>query len=218
MHPALRSAALIFQARLRDEPVTPASFASALAEIPVADRDQWLDCLWDIDEIPADDPELPRGCVPYIPCDVATVLDAAQLVGLSGNDVFVDVGSGAGRAALLAHLTSGAACVGLDIQPSLVRTAQQRADKLKLSRVRFLQGDAAESIRSIAIGTVFFLYCPFNGDRLRRFLSGLEEVARRQPIRVCCVDMPALELAWLTRVPSSSLRIDVYRSSTVTAW
>ena len=151
-----------------------------LEEVPLRDRDEWLNVLWDVDEIPADDPELPRGCVPYLPCEAATVLESVHEAAVTRDDVFVDVGSGTGRAALLAHLTTGASCVGLEIQPALVRVAQGRADWLGLSRLRFLGGDAAEMVGLVTIGTVFFLYCPFGGDRLRRFLVGLEELARTQ--------------------------------------
>jgi SAM-dependent methyltransferase len=188
-------------------------FTAALAEIPPRERDEWLDLLWDIDELSADAPNLPRGCVPYLPCAVSTVLDALHQAGVTSDDVFVDVGSGAGRAALLAHLETGAACIGLEIQPALAHAAQARADWLRLSRLRFLEGDAADMIRFIPTGTVFFLYCPFSGDRLRRFLDGLEDVARARRIRVCCVDMAPLEAPWLARIPSSSRSIDVYQST-----
>jgi SAM-dependent methyltransferase len=200
---------------LLDDRVTPETFAAALAQIPPRDRDRWLDILWDIDEIPPDEPDLPRGYVPYLPCAVATVLDAIDLARVTSDDVFVDVGSGVGRAALLAHLRTGAGCIGLEIQPTLARIAQGRADWLRLSRVRFLHGDALDTVRFITTGTVFFLYCPFSGDRLRRFLDGLEDVARARQIRVCCVDMPPLEAPWLARVPATSSQVDVYQSTLV---
>ena len=193
--------------------MTPASFSAALAEIAPRDREAWLDRLWDIDEIPLDDPDLPRGCVPYLPCPVASVLDAVAQAEVTCDDVFVDVGAGLGRAALLAHLKTGAQCIGLEVQPTLVRIAQGRADSMNLSRMQFLRCDAVEGVRFITSGTVFFLYCPFSGMRLRRFLDGLEEVARARPIRVCCVDMPPLEAQWLARLPSTSPSVDVYRST-----
>lgn len=213
MRPPFRSAAERLRSDLREGLVTPAAFREALAEITPGDRDLWLDLLWDIDEIPLDDPELPRGCVPYLPCPVASVLDALDQAGVTSDDVFVDVGSGVGRAALLAHLMTGAGCIGLEIQPTLVRVAQARADWMGLDRLRFLQGDATARVRFITIGTVFFLYCPFGGDWLRHFLDGLAEVARARPIRVCCVDMPPLDAPWLARMPSASLGVDVYRST-----
>jgi ubiquinone/menaquinone biosynthesis C-methylase UbiE len=171
--------------------------------------------LWDVDELPSDDPGLPRGCVPYLPCEAAAVLEGVRQAAVTREDVFVDVGSGMGRAALLAHLQTGASCIGLEIQPDLVRTAQGRADWLNLSRLRFLGGDAVDTVRFMTNGTVFFLYCPFGAERLGRFLEGLEEVARSRPIRVCCVDMPLLDLPWLTRLPSTSAHVDVYQSTLV---
>jgi SAM-dependent methyltransferase len=208
-----RSAAQRLRADLLAEQLTPARFSAALAEIAPADHDAWLDLVWDIDEIPLDDPPLPRGCVPYLPCSVASILDAVRQANVTSNDVFVDVGAGLGRAALLAHLKTGAGCIGLEIQPRLARNAQGRADWVRLERLRFVQGDAAELVRFITTGTVFFLYCPFGGERLRRFLEGLEEIARTRPIRVCCVDMAPLDVRWLARVPSTSPNVDVYRSA-----
>jgi len=183
-----------------------------ICELPPSDREAWLDAVWDVDELPPDDPNLPRGCVPYLPCSVATVLDAVEQAGVTSDDVFVDVGSGAGRAALLVHLKTAAACIGLEIQPALARSAQARADWLGLERLRFVEGDAAEMIRFVPTGTVFFLYCPFGGERLERFLDGLEDVARARPIRVCCVDMPPLDRRWLRRRPATSSNLDVYDS------
>jgi len=213
----LRKAALQLRSELREGRVTPATFRAVLAEIAPRDRDQLVDLLWGIDEIAPDDPELPRGCVPYLPCPVASVLAAIQQAGVTSEDVFVDVGSGAGRVVLVAHLETGASCIGLEIQPALAATAQGRADWLHLNRVRFVGGDAARTIRSVTSGTVFFLYCPFSGERLRHFLAGLEDVARTRPIRVCCVDMPLLEAPWLIRLPPASSNIDVYRSTACSA-
>ena len=193
--------------------VTPAVFRPILDDIPPKERDGWLDLLWDLDEIPDDGPELPRGCVPYLPCAVATVLEAVERASVTADDVFVDVGSGTGRTAFLASLLTGAGCIGLEIQPALVEAAKGRAAWLRLDRTRFVGGDAAELLRFITIGTVFFLYCPFGGDRVHRVLDDLEDIARTRPIRVCCVHMPPLERPWLVRVPSTSVELDVYRST-----
>jgi SAM-dependent methyltransferase len=141
------------------------------------------------------------------------VQEAVQQLEVTCDDVFVDVGSGAGKVALLAHLLTGAGCIGLEVQAILARTAQARADWLNLHRVRFIEGDAVDKVRFMTTGSVFFLYCPFGGPRLRRFLAGLQDVARARNIRVCCVDMPPLEVAWLRRLPSWSPHIDMYQSA-----
>lgn len=190
-----------------------AAFRSALLGVPPRDRDAWLDHVWDSGELPDDEPTLPAGCVPYLPCPVATVLDALKHADVTCDDVFIDVGAGLGRTAVLAHLLTGAGCVGLEIQPGLVRAARGRAAWLNLHRVRFVEGDAAELIRYMVVGTVFFLYCPFSDARLRRVLDHLEEIARTREIRVCCVSMPALDRAWLTPVPAASVDVAVYRST-----
>lgn len=201
---ALRTSAAQLCSELRNGRVTPGRFSAALEVIPPPARDEWLDALWDLDEISADAPDLPRGCVPYLPCAVAPVLEAVQQAVVTSDDVFVDVGAGVGRAAFLVHQKTGAACIGLEIQSALVRAAQSRADSLHLDGLQFIVGDAADTVASIASGTVFFLYCPFSGARLRRFLDALENVRRARPIRVCCVDMPPLECSWLVPISSAS--------------
>jgi SAM-dependent methyltransferase len=193
--------------------IAPATFARALRSTPEATRDTWLDLIWDIDDVPDDEEALPRGCVPYMPCPVSAALEGLQRAVVSRDDVLVDVGSGAGRIALLAHLLTGCGSIGLEVQPGLVQAAQGRADWLNLERVRFIRGDATKLIRFVPIGTVFFLYCPFDAAHLREFLAGLEDRARAKQIRVCCVDMPPLKRPWLVRDTSSSRRTEVYRST-----
>jgi len=192
---------------------TPQMVQAALNDIPPAQRDAWVDRLWDIDEIPDDDPDLPRGCVPYLPCPVATVVNAVHQARVTAADVFVDIGSGTGRTAFLAHVLTGAACIGIEIQPALVRAAAARAAWLNLDRTRFIEGDAADWVRFVPTGTVFFLYCPFSGERLRRCLGALEDVARTRCIRICSVDLPPLDRPWLVPLPSSSADLHVYQST-----
>ena len=208
-----RNAANLLRTLLVSNEVTPAIFRAKLEDIPPRARDRWLDLLWDLDDVPDDDPDLPRGCAPYLPCPVATVLEAIQRANVTSNDVFVDVGAGTGRTTLLVNVLTGAGCIGLEIQHALVEAARGRAAWLNLDRTRFLEGDAADLIRFIAIGTVFFLYCPFGGDRVHRILDDLEAIARTRQIRICCVHMPPLERPWLVRLPSTAAGLDVYRST-----
>jgi hypothetical protein len=114
VQPAFRNAANLVRSHLLSNQATPEIFRSVLDDIPRRERDGWLDLLWDLDEIPDDDPALPRGCVPYLPCAVATVLEAVQRASVTRDDVFVDVGSGIGRTAFLANLLTGAGCIGLE--------------------------------------------------------------------------------------------------------
>jgi SAM-dependent methyltransferase len=192
---------------------TPASFLAAITGVPARDRDAWMDVVWDAGEIPDDEPCLPRGCVPYLPCPVDTVLEALQLADVRPDDVVVDVGCGLGRTMALARLSTGAACIGIEIQPGLARAARGRAAWLNLSRCRVLEGDAVDLVRFVTIGTVFFFYCPFGGERLHRVLGDLEAIARTREIRICCVDLPLPACDWLAPVASSSADLSDHRST-----
>ena len=213
VQPALRHAASLLWTELQSERLTPSSFCARLNEIPAAERDRWLDVLWDVSENPAGAPALPQGCVPYLPCPFSIVLEAVQRASVTPDDVFIDVGSGTGRTTFLAKLLTGAECIGLEIQPALVEAARARSKQLNLARMHFVEGDAAEHIRSVAIGTVFFLYCPFDLQRMNRVLDDLGAIARTRQIRICCVHMPLIERPWLVRLPSTSVELDIYRSS-----
>jgi SAM-dependent methyltransferase len=180
----------------------PADLRAALLDVPPAARDAWVDLVFGIHEVPDDGPALPAGCVPYLPCSVDDVLRVVDKAAVSASDVFVDVGSGAGRTAALVHLLTGAGVVGIEIQPELVRLARDLVARLRLSRVSFVPGDAAKIAAFMMVGSVFFLNCPFGGERLARVLTDLEAIARTRPLRLCCVNLPLPPRDWLTPSPS----------------
>lgn len=204
MQPTSRTAAEMIRSRLLDKQhVSPELVRSTLNDIPREDYDAWLDVLLDVGDIPDDGPDLPRDCIPYLPCPASTVLGIVEQAEVTTRDVFVDVGSGIGRAMFFVHLLTGARCIGIETQSSLMKLATERAERLNLTLTRFIQADAVDSIGLIATGTVFFLYCPFGGQRLERFLDRLERVARTMKIRLCCVHMAPLERPWLAKFGSS---------------
>jgi SAM-dependent methyltransferase len=192
---------------------TPAVVRTTLTSVPPTERDAWLDLVLGLDAIPGDGPELPRGCVPYLPCPVDTLLRMVEHAEVQASDVFVDVGSGVGRAAALVHLLTGASAIGLEIQPALVLAARDLAARLNVSRFSPIEGDATQLVGFITIGSIFFLYCPFSGDRLEQTLDELEPIARTRQIRVCCVDLPLPPRPWLTLVSPPSGDLAVYRST-----
>lgn len=188
------------RAQLGRGPVARDAFRAALLEVPKVDRDAWVDELFGLEEHSFEDgPALPRGGVPYLACPVDTVLRAVDAAAMGPDDVVVDVGAGVGRAALLVHLLSGAAVVGLEVQPALVQAARERAARVPSARVSFLEGDAAELLGQMANASVFFFYCPFSGERAERARAGLEALSRARELRVCCVDWPMPECSWLER-------------------
>ncbi len=188
-------------------------FRAALLSVPPALRDKWLDVVLGLGDLPNDGPELPRGCVPYVPSSVDALLRIVDQAPVRASDIFVDVGSGLGRAGALVHLLTGAAVIGLEIQPHLVMGARDLAARLRLSRIASVEGDAAMLARYVPIGSVFFLYCPFSGERLAHVLGDLEQIARTREIRVCCIDLPLPPCSWLTADPPLAGDLAIYRSA-----
>jgi SAM-dependent methyltransferase len=191
----------------------PASFRTALLGVPPTDRDEWLDRVLRLGELPEDDPQLPSGCVPYLPSSVDALLRVVEQAPVRATDVFVDVGAGLGRAGAFLHLITGASVIGLEIQPRLVLASRELAARLLVPQMSCVQGDAANLAPYITIGSIFFLYCPFSGDRLAKLVAGLEPIARTRTIRVCCVDLPIPPCPWLIPEPPFAPDLAVYRSS-----
>ena len=199
--------------QLSQQRLPPEAFRAALLRVPVTSRDAWLDAVFELDGIPDDGPELPRGCVPYVPCSVDVLLRMVQHARIEPTDVVVDVGAGPGRAAAAVHLMTGASVIALEIQPALVTASRELAARLNVERLSAIEGDAAELTGRIQIGSVFFLYCPFSGARLERVLTDLEAIARTRAIRVCCVDLPLPPVPWL-ELAAEAEDLAIYRSVT----
>ncbi len=178
----------------------PVAFRTSLLDVPPHQRDEWLDLVLGIDDVANDGPHLPSGCVPYIPCPVDALLEIVDAAPLAPTDTFVDLGSGVGRAMAFVHLMTGASAIGVDVQPELVSAARAIPVRLHTDRISFVEGDAARVIGDIAIGSVYFLYCPFSGDRLERVLAVLEQIATTKPLTIATVDLPLPPCTWLQRV------------------
>jgi SAM-dependent methyltransferase len=190
-------------------------FREALLSVPAIARDAWVDRVLGLEGLPEDGPELPNGCVPYLPCSVDALIQVVDHVPVRTSDVFVDVGSGVGRAGALVHLLTGASVIGIEIQSQLVRSGRDLASRLSGSGISYLEGDATHVAKHITIGTVFFLYCPFSGDRLGRLLADLESIAQTRQIRICSVDLPLPPYPWLALEHrlSNAQDVAIYRST-----
>ena len=189
------------------------AFRSAFLSVAPAERDGWLDSLLGIPQLPDDGPDLPRGCVPYLPSSVNALWRMIEHADIQPDDVFVDIGSGVGRAALFTHLITGASTIGLEIQPQLVEAQRALCARLGVSRCAVVAGDAAHLCDDLASGTVFFLYCPFSGQRVEAVLEGLMAIARTRLIRICCLDLELGARPWLERLPLPFNELSIYRST-----
>lgn len=187
--------------------------AHAIALQPPVDRDRFVDALLGLEDRPADDeacvgddPELIR-CVAS---GVSAIADAVLKAGVGPDDVFLDLGAGCGRVAMLVHLLTGARAIGLEIQEGLVAFGRERAAALALDDVDLRRGDARED--ELPAATVVYLYLPFVGRSLARVLARLEEQARRAPLIVCALGVELRREGWLRAVDDSSLWMTVHES------
>jgi hypothetical protein len=119
----------------------------------------------------------------YQPTPARHVLDMLVRTAPGQRDVLVDLGSGLGHVPMLAALCTGARAVGVEWQPAYVACARRAARALRLDGVRFVAADAREA--DLSLGTLFFLYTPFDGAVLRTVLDALRAQAARWPIRLC---------------------------------
>lgn len=90
--------------------------------------------------------------------------------------VFCDIGAGSGLVGVLVHLLTQVPVIGLEIQAPLVNAARAQVDFFKLKNIEFHAGDALNW--DISHGTVFFLFTPFFGSVMDRFLARLQELVR----------------------------------------
>jgi hypothetical protein len=210
VNPSLHQSARLAHA----EVVSGALRGSALVErflaVPPADRDPWLDELLGFPALPADAPNLPPGVVPYLPSGVEEILTMVREAPVGAGDVLIDLGSGLGRALILAHLISGARGHGVAIQAHLVAGARALCAELGLGQITFDHANAAEVALN---GSVFFLYAPCNGALLTRVLDRIQEVAERRPIVVGAVDFELRDVAWLKPRRSSCPSLMFYDSN-----
>jgi SAM-dependent methyltransferase len=177
-------------------------FRQRLMRVDPLSRDDWANQVLGIGDLPDDGDDLPRGSVPYLPSSVDILLRTIERAAIAPGDVFVDVGSGLGRALMLVHLLTGAGAIGLEVQAGLAGQANGMAERLRLERVRTVHGDAENLISYMTTGTVFFFYCPFSGEHIARVMDALRPLAQVRPLRLCFVDMPVPDLPWLVADPA----------------
>jgi hypothetical protein len=136
--------------------------------------------------------------IPYQPTPARIILEIVKQTNLGPHDIFVDVGSGLGLVPTLVSLLSGAAAIGIEIQPSYCRHADECVRRLNLPNVRFVCQDARHA--DFSVGTVFYMYTPFKGAMLRQVLERLHAEGRRRRIRLCTygpIVSEAVQEPWL---------------------
>ena len=112
-----------------------------------------IDAGWTGDlQAPAHTPD-----VHFVPTPSAVVDAMLKVANVTSNDIIYDLGSGDGRIVITAAKTYGARGVGIDLDPALIKQANENARKAGVSdRVTFLQADLFKA--DISEATVVTLY------------------------------------------------------------
>jgi len=79
---------------------------------------------------------------PFVPSPLDVVVRALGEVGLEGESVLVDLGSGDGRVPTSANRVFGARAVGVELNPELVSYSRRVRDSMGLKGVEFVCADA----------------------------------------------------------------------------
>jgi SAM-dependent methyltransferase len=110
------------------------------------------------------------------------IFNLITLAKVTPNDVFYDLGSGLGHVVILLNLISGAVCKGIEYEPAYCNYAQACALNLNLLNVEFINSDARNA--DLILGTVFFMYTPFEGSIMREVLTMLQKEVSKRTIRI----------------------------------
>jgi precorrin-6B methylase 2 len=118
----------------------------------------------------------------YQKTPVRIIFEIAELAALEPDDVFFDLGSGLGQVSILVNLINGTPTKGVEYEPAYCNYAKACASQLNLSNVEFINIDARQA--DYSLGTVFFLYTPFEGEILQTVLEILQKESLKRAIRI----------------------------------
>jgi SAM-dependent methyltransferase len=180
-----------------------------LASLPPGARDAEIERYLGIDAPSIDASPPGHDLVGYHASGVAPIVRALLEVPVSGDDVFVDLGAGLGKVALLTALLTGARVHGIELQAPLAARAAACAERLGVD-ARFTAGDVRDA--DLDDGTVFFLYAPFTGAVLGAVLDRLRRVAAKRAIVVCALAIDLDRAPWLARRDVDAFWLTLYDS------
>jgi SAM-dependent methyltransferase len=137
----------------------------------------------------------------YMPTSYADLLKVFRRTNLGSDDVFVDLGSGMGRAVFLASYLGVRKSIGLELVPSLHEAAEANQRRGDWSNVQFYLGDARDTIFPDV--TLLWMFNPFGPAIMEEMLAKLRE-KRTGGLRMIYLNPlhdDVLERAgWLTKV------------------
>jgi predicted RNA methylase len=103
---------------------------------------------------------------------------------LTPDDVFIDIGCGAGRVIFFIAAQNLKKVIGVELNEELIDAARQnyRALKLRNSPVEIVCADAA--VFNMDEGTIFFMYNPFGYKTLRKVVANIKKSIEASPRKI----------------------------------
>src|SRR4051812_30404422 len=115
----------------------------------------------------------------FVPTPSGVIEAMLRLANVTSNDVVVDLGSGDGRIVIAAAEKYGARGIGVEIDPPLVKTANDRARKRGVAdKVTFVQGDLFTADLSEATVVTLYLSGSINRRLAPKLMRDLKPGAR----------------------------------------
>lgn len=205
LHPLLRERALVVHAELRARILDGLrGYALRVVFEMAAERDHFVEEVLGIAYPPLDEVTPGPEQIPYLPSGYDEILHAFETTGLAEGNVFVDLGSGLGKAVMLAELLVGAKAEGVELDRGLCGEALRAARALGLG-ARFTEGDARTA--PLAEADVLFMYLPFTGSVLD---AVLQRVGERRPRFLCAGSLDLTRRPWLRPVGEGRSWLQVY--------
>lgn len=168
-------------------------------------------------------------CNGYTPVGAACFESVMRHLGSSLQDVFLDYGSGKGRALLLAARHHFRKCMGVELSDKFCQIARANVmrarSQLRCKEIEVIEGDATE-FEVPAEVTVIFLFNPFVGEVFEQVVERIHEswLAAPRDLRIAYI-YPADEVKnlfepcdWITKVHEETVgvstdhRLVIYRT------
>ncbi|AGK51752.1 histone methylation DOT1 family protein [Burkholderia thailandensis MSMB121] len=128
-----------------------------------------------------------QDCHDYYPSSIRAFNRVLRDLHVARDDVFVDYGSGMGRAIVLAARFPFRELIGVETSDRLHRAAQANVGRAlpdaDRRRIRLLHCDARR-FRLPDAASVLYFYNPFHGDILRAVFADIERSLRQHPRRL----------------------------------
>lgn len=129
--------------------------------------------------------------LPYEPTQWRTLKRALPASSVAADDVFIDLGSGMGRAVLIASELPFRRVIGVELSPELHAAALANLAKARIKRPEVIELVCAD-VRGYQVPddvTVVYLFNPFNGEvfdaAVAQILASYDRAPRRMRIVYC---------------------------------